>query len=92
MSRIIDNIEIFDESKGLIVQGKALDGTIPTTADRFAPGATILGVDGKSYRNAGSTASPSWQDEDSITTGEIADLAVTAEKLAATNAPVISTV
>ena len=83
MSRIIDEIEIFNETpEGLITNGKAIDGTIPTTAGRFAPGATVLGVDGKSYRNGGTTASVSWQDEDSISTSEIASGAVTLAKLA----------
>lgn len=86
MSRIIDEIEIYEESNGLIVKGKALDSTIPTTAGRFVPGADILGVDGKLYRNAGTTASPSWQDTDSITTTEIADGAVTNAKVNASAA------
>jgi len=84
MSKVIDGIEIFIESNGLIVKGKAFGSDIPTTAGRFAPGATILGVNGKSYRNSGTTASVVWQDEDSIATDEIADGAVTAGKLAST--------
>jgi hypothetical protein len=81
MSKIIDGVEIFDESNGLIVQAKALGSDIPTTAGRFAPGATILGVNGKSYRNSGTTASVVWQDEDSIATDEIAAQAITMPKI-----------
>lgn len=77
MARIIDEIEIYDEAEGIIVQGRALDGTIPTTAGRFAPGCILLGVDGNSYRNTGTTAAPVWDNADSIATSEIADSAVT---------------
>jgi hypothetical protein len=82
MSRIIDEIEIYEEAAGLITSGKALDGTIPTTAGRFAPGCTLLGVDGITYKNSGTTASPSWDSVDSISTSEIAAGAVTLAKLA----------
>jgi hypothetical protein len=83
MSRIIDEIEIFNETQdGLITNGKAIDSTIPTTAGRFAPGCVLLGVDGKSYKNTGTTASPSWDSVDSISTSEIASGAVTLAKLA----------
>lgn len=41
-------------------------------------------VTGVVYRNGGTVASPSWQNTDEISTSEIADLAVTAGKLAAT--------
>lgn len=81
MSRIIDKIEIYEESNGLIVKGKALDSSIPTTANRFVAGADILGVDGKLYRNGGTTASPSWQDTNEIITSEIANEAITTAKI-----------
>jgi hypothetical protein len=82
MSTIIDGIEIFNTtSDGLIANGKAV-AAIPTTADRFALGCTILGVDGKVYRNAGTVATPSWQNVDEIATDEIADGAVTLAKMA----------
>jgi hypothetical protein len=81
MSHIIDGVEIWDTTEGgLIVQGKFI-GEQVTTAGRFAPGCSMLGVDGKEYRNAGSVASPSWQDTDSISTSEIASGAVTLVKL-----------
>lgn len=80
MARIIDEIEIYDEAEGIIVQGRALDGTIPTTAGRFAPGCTLLGVDGNTYRNTGTTAAPVWDNADSIATSEIAAGAVTYAK------------
>lgn len=82
MAKIIDEIEIYDEAEGIIVQGRALDGTIPTTAGRFAPGCTLLGVDGNTYRNTGTTAAPVWDNADSIATSEIADSAVTYAKRA----------
>jgi hypothetical protein len=91
MSKVIDGIEIFNETpSGLIVSGKAIGSDIPTTASRFIAGATILGVDGKSYRNSGTTASVSWQDEDSIATDEIADGAITNAKVNASAAIAIS--
>jgi hypothetical protein len=82
MSRIIDEIEIFNETPdGLITNGKAIDSTIPTTASRFAPGANILGVDGKNYVNSGTTAVPVWQDSGEIVTSEIAAQAITMPKI-----------
>ena len=81
MSKVIDGVEIFEESGGLITEGKSI-GDIPTTAGRFAIGCEILGADGKVYRNAGTVASPSWQDTDSIATSEIATGAITLAKLA----------
>mgnify|MGYP007099586127 CR=1 FL=1 len=74
-------MEIFDESNGLIVKGKFV-GSQVTDAGRFIVGCSMLGADGKEYRNAGTVASPSWQDTDSISTSEIADLAVTTAKIA----------
>lgn len=55
---------------------------LPNTARKFAVGCELLGNDGKNYTNSGTVASPSWQDENSIATGEIATSAVTLAKLA----------
>lgn len=82
MSKVINGVEIFEESDGLIIKG-AFVGAPVTTAGVFAIGCEILGADGKAYRNAGTTASPVWQDTDSISTSEIADLAITTGKIAA---------
>lgn len=71
MSKIIDNIEIYDESEGLIVKGKATTSVIPTTANRFIKGCEILGVNGVNYQNVGTVASPSWVDEDSVISGDL---------------------
>lgn len=69
---------------GYIVKGSYISATIPTTASKFSLGCEIVNrASGIVYRNAGTVASPSWQNVDEITTGEIADLAVTAGKLAA---------
>lgn len=55
--------------------------TISTAADLFAPGCEAINTgSGKIYKNNGTTASPSWQDVDSIATSEIADGAVTYAK------------
>lgn len=81
--KIENEIEIYNQDEyGLITNGKAQDSTIPTTAGRFAQGCSILGVNGKVYRNAGTVAVPSWQDTDEISTSEIADGAVTLAKMA----------
>ena len=81
MSKIIDGVEIFNESNGLVQSGKFV-GSQVTTAGRFLPGAEILGTDGKRYVNGGTTASPAWQDSGEIITSEIASGAVTLAKLA----------
>lgn len=67
MSRIVGTIQIYDEVNGLVVFGRALEATIPTTTGLFAPGARILGVDGVTYNNEGSTESPSWQNSNEVT-------------------------
>ena len=83
MSQIIDEIEIYSQDEsGLITSGKAQDTTIPTTTGRFAPGCTLLGTDGETYRNEGTTASPSWVNAENVSSSEIASGAVTLAKLA----------
>jgi len=69
-----------DES-GLITNG-AFTVAVPVTANKFAAGCILVGNDGKVYTNAGSSVSPSFQDINDITTGEIATGAVTLAKLA----------
>lgn len=54
---------------------------LPTTANKFAIGCQMLGNDGKNYTNTGTVAIPVWQDENSISTSEIADQAVTMAKI-----------
>lgn len=74
-------------SDGLILNGTmtATGATPPTTADIFAVGAEITNIDdGIKYRNGGTSASPSWQNADQISTSEIADGAVTAAKVRGT--------
>jgi hypothetical protein len=72
MSRVIDSIEIHDESDGLIVRGKQINGgVIPATAGRFCLGAEIIGSNGITYKNTGTTASPVWSDEESIVSGNM---------------------
>ena len=67
---------------GLFLYGTVDSGTPPTTAGIFAVGCEIIDLSsGIKYRNAGTTASPSWQNADEITTGEIANGAVTGAKL-----------
>lgn len=91
MSRVIDEIEIYTENEsGLITSGKAQDSTIPTTAGRFAPGCLLLGVDGKTYKNTGTTASPSWADIESISSADIADSSIVNADINASAAIAIS--
>jgi len=91
MAKVIDEIEIYTENEsGLITNGKAQDSTIPTTAGRFAPGCLLLGVDGKTYKNTGTTASPSWADIESISSTDIADGAIVNADINASAAIAIS--
>jgi hypothetical protein len=73
---IIDNVN----EAGLITRG-SFTTTVPTTANKFAAGCILIGNDGKVYTNAGTSASPSFQDINDVTTSEIADGAVTRAKL-----------
>lgn len=76
-------LKIYDKtSDGLCLTGTVASGTPPTTASVFAVGAVVTDLStGTAYRNAGTTASPSWQDTDDISTDEIANGAVTLAKL-----------
>lgn len=66
----------------LIIEAPTAGMTLDTTAGRYAPGCLAINVaSGIHYKNNGTTASPSWQDVDSIGTSEIADSAVTAAKI-----------
>lgn len=77
---------IYDSTtqSGLILRGWKTDSGAPTaTADVYAVGAEITSiVSGITYKNGGTTASPSFQDADNIATSEIADSAVTYAKRA----------
>ena len=66
----------------IIVQAPTASMTLPTTEGIFAPGCLCINIgDAKTYKNNGTTASPSWQDVDEIGTSEIADGAITAAKV-----------
>ncbi len=69
------------DEAGLITIGY-FSGAVPTTANKFTAGCFLVGSDGKAYTNGGSSAAPSFQDINSIQTGEIATGAVTLAKLA----------
>lgn len=69
---------------GLIMNGyfTGTGATPPTTANTFGVGCVMQNTDdGIVYRNSGTSASPSWQNEDQISTSEIADGAITAAKV-----------
>jgi hypothetical protein len=77
------NIKITEQTpEGLVV--KCYGGeTAPTTASTFIPGAEYTNIStGVTYRNGGTTASPSWQNTDEISSSEIAAGAITLAKLA----------
>lgn len=69
---------------GLILRGwDTASGSPATTASVFAVGAQIINtVSGITYRNTGTSASPTWNNVDEIATAEIADSAVTYAKRA----------
>mgnify|MGYP003340322692 CR=1 FL=1 len=72
-----------EPATGYIVSG-SYTGTIPTTASKFALGATVTDRStGIVYRNSGTVASPSWQNTDSISSSEIADGTVTRADMSA---------
>jgi hypothetical protein len=90
MSKIINGIEIYNTNEtGLITNGRFL-ASVPTTANTFAAGCILQGCDGKVYTNAGTSAAPSFQDINSISTSEIADGAITNAKVDAAAAIAIS--
>lgn len=65
----------------IMIQAPTASMTLDTTASRYAPGCICINVgDGKTYTNSGTTASPSWQNVNDITTAEISDGAVTYAK------------
>jgi len=70
-----------EPSTGLITFGK-FTVAVPTTANKFAAGCILEGNNGKVYTNAGTSASPSFQDINEINSAEIADGAITLAKLA----------
>lgn len=86
---------IYEEgTTGLILKATMTPSgaTPPTTESLFEVGAEVINVgDGITYRNAGTTASPSWQNADEISTTEIADGAVTAAKIRDTAQAVTAT-
>lgn len=82
----IDNVLVYaTDEKDRVTLGKVTTA-IPSTANAYALPCILLGNDGKVYSNKGTLAVPSFQDMDSISTSEIADLAITPAKLAATGA------
>lgn len=67
---------------GTIDSAGTSGASIATTASLFAPGCRILDLStGTLYKNTGTTASPTWSNEDEIATSDIADSAVTAAKI-----------
>lgn len=77
---------------GTIDNAGSSGASIATTASTFAPGCRVLDLaSGVMYYNAGTSASPSWNSEDSISTSEITDGAVTAAKIRDTAQSVTST-
>lgn len=66
--------------QGLITRG-SWTVAVPTTANKFAAGCILIGADGAVYSNAGTSASPSFQNMNDITTSEIAAGAVTYAKI-----------
>lgn len=88
MSFIANGVEIYDESNGLIVSGKALDKDIPTTANKFAQGCEILGVDGKIYKNNGTVLLPVWQNVDEIVSDEINPSVIQVKELVLSSADI----
>lgn len=88
------NVLVYEyTTDGYVVKGTLTAGTTPpTTASTYAVGCEITNVvTGVVYRNAGTVASPSWQNTDEISTSEIADSAVTAAKIRATAQSVTTT-
>lgn len=65
--------------------------TIDTTAGTYAAGCVCINTgDAKTYTNSGTSAAPSWQNVNEITTAEIADAAVTPAKTLVSFAAVAS--
>ena len=65
----------------ILVTAPTASMTLDTSASTYAPGCICINTgDGKTYTNSGTTASPSWQNVNDITTAEISDAAVTPAK------------
>lgn len=77
---------VYEESNdGKVIHATINSGTIPTTADLYIPGATVVDLStGTLYKNTGTSASPSFNNVDEISTSEIADGAITAAKVRGT--------
>ena len=76
-------VTVYDtDGAGLIVFGLFEGANAPSDANKFAPGCILVGG-GKVYSNQGSSASPSFQDINTINTSEIAAGAVSGVKLSA---------
>ena len=73
-------ITIYETNESGLITFGAFPDAVPTTANKYAAGCILRGCDGKVYTNAGSSASPSFQDINSVQTSEIADAAVTYPK------------
>lgn len=71
------NVLIFEnDSDGKITMG-TVNGTPPTTADKFAIGCILTdSVTGTVYRNIGTVASPSWEDSKADTNAELGESAL----------------
>lgn len=86
---------LVDDNTGLCVYGIADNATaasLITTAGIFAPGARIIDRStATTFKNTGTTAAPVWNDEDQISTGEIADSAISAAKARGTAQSVTGT-
>ena len=85
MQSLAGTTVIYDSTTntGLILRGYKTDSGEPAaTANVYAVGAEITSiVSGIIYKNNGTTAAPTWQNVDEISTSEIADSAVTAAKI-----------
>lgn len=57
---------LIDETtpEGYVKRGSFSGATLPTTASKFAVGCELICSDGRTYRNAGTVAVPSWNDQD----------------------------
>lgn len=70
------------DASGNVMEG-TFEGTPPTTANKFAVGCKIQDkTNGILYVNDGTLASPTWEDQNATSTGDLADLSVTTAKIA----------
>lgn len=69
-----------NDENGLVAVGIAT--TANPTGAGYRPGCFLIGCDGKNYNNGGDGTTAAFQNIDSISTGEIADGAVTLAKMA----------